>query len=896
MKKILLTLIIAIGLFYSAQAQFYDWNAYTSGVTNKSRSCVDADGNLYILCNGNSAYSVNGESAGITTWSPPSTSGYADYVVSKFNPTGHHLWSRAITIFNSADNLPRTSIYADKEDIYILSDAGGSNNNDSVTITLKTNSTATTTVVHYLNNAPSQTIILSLNSNGFFRWSSQLDGEHQYLHYGKIMSFSDDYVLIAPRQENTNPGVYIYTKNGVYLGLNKITTGTYNGDIYDVQAFRNSSSYVVCTEQAQSVGAFMKYDKDGNLLTSYTFTGGLTGFSHGPDIYIDAKNNIYAIGNTTGSGTFMSNSYADGKTMLIKLDSNLNPIWAKPFYSLLEDDRIAYSKHTIGLAGNTLYIHTNRASSNDELRLYFGNDLITNEGQSFISLISRDGEFITNYTMPNSYDYRDVSSNPYTEDIYLVGKGSDQLRIGDEVKNVSGTIISKLLSEYGKVEGKLYRDLNSNNIFDASDRVVKSGKIEGNGTYYMSLSDGNYIVAIDTGETSIMPQSIKYYNLSPSSLDVDIDKYDTVIVQNFAYQPISSINDLEVYLTNLTPARLGSTIIYRVTAKNTGTTELNSSIVLSYDNRLTFEDSGPSETSHSSDDITWDLNNFTPGDEKNFTIRFTLGLPPSVELDDILCNAVQITPVIEDTTEENNKDTLYQKVIGAYDPNIKETNRPEIINVDDVNSSFAIDYTIHFQNTGNDTAFHVYLIDSLDVDLKVESIEVLSASHDYEMSISENNTLRWDYYNILLVDSNTNEPMSHGFVKYRVYTKDNPDLGDEFTNFADIYFDFNAPIRTNTTSNRIDKIESVELVKGKTVIVYPNPTTDVFTIKVDIEAGTTAKVEVIDLTGKLVSTQTAKADTNGLETQVDINTLPQGIYFVKVYAGNAVYTAKVVKQ
>jgi hypothetical protein len=63
--------------------------------------------------------------------------------------------------------------------------------------------------------------------------------------------------------------------------------------------------------------------------------------------------------------------------------------------------------------------------------------------------------------------------------------------------------------------------------------------------------------------------------------------------------------------------------------------------------------------------------------------------------------------------------------------------------------------------------------------------------------------MEFKFENILLVDSNTNEPLSHGFVRYRIQPKTNLSAGDSITNFAAIYFDFNEPVITNTAKTII---------------------------------------------------------------------------------------------
>jgi len=139
-----------------------------------------------------------------------------------------------------------------------------------------------------------------------------------------------------------------------------------------------------------------------------------------------------------------------------------------------------------------------------------------------------------------------------------------------------------------------------------------------------------------------------------------------------------------------------------------------------------------------------------------------------------------------------------QENIGSYDPNDMIGYINGIADHEVFASSDTLEYLIRFQNTGTDTAFTVRIEDLIGPEFDQESLEPISASHDYEWSIERNLlTVRFD--NILLVDSFANEEDSHGFVKFRIDLKPTDlDPGDVIDNTAAIYFDFNDPIITNT--------------------------------------------------------------------------------------------------
>ncbi|MBK9515002.1 MAG: SprB repeat-containing protein [Flavobacteriales bacterium] len=107
-----------------------------------------------------------------------------------------------------------------------------------------------------------------------------------------------------------------------------------------------------------------------------------------------------------------------------------------------------------------------------------------------------------------------------------------------------------------------------------------------------------------------------------------------------------------------------------------------------------------------------------------------------------------------------------------------------------------IDYTIRFQNTGTDTAFLVVITDTLPQHLDPSTIRMGAGSHGFSWSLSGQGTLRWVFPNILLPDSNVNEPRSHGFVSFRIRPYEPLLPGTTIENTANIHFDFNPPVVT----------------------------------------------------------------------------------------------------
>ena len=228
---------------------------------------------------------------------------------------------------------------------------------------------------------------------------------------------------------------------------------------------------------------------------------------------------------------------------------------------------------------------------------------------------------------------------------------------------------------------------------------------------------------------------------------------------------------------------------------------------------------------------------------------------------------------------------------GSYDPNEKKVQPAGLFAQHYTKPNETLKYRINFQNIGTDTAFRVVVIDTLSSFLNLASIEPGAASHPYNMEIAGANVLKFIFDPIKLVDSLTNEPASHGYVNFKIKAKANIPVKAVVNNFADIYFDYNEPVRTNTVFNTMydtiqiyvpkkdsaNKIHSIAEIKTS-VHVYPNPSTDKFIIHLnDYREG--LSLELYDLNGKLVySVNQISSDI----IEINANVLPKGNYVLSI--------------
>ncbi len=168
---------------------------------------------------------------------------------------------------------------------------------------------------------------------------------------------------------------------------------------------------------------------------------------------------------------------------------------------------------------------------------------------------------------------------------------------------------------------------------------------------------------------------------------------------------------------------------------------------------------------------------------------------------------------------------------------------------------------------------NVLVTDTLSAFLDITSLEVLDASHDYVVEMI-NNTLRFRFNNIMLPDSNSNEPASHGHIQFRLSTLNAPAIGQEIENTANIYFDFNEPVITNTTHNEYVNPNGLNEESESKLSIYPNPSTGLVNVSGTSGVG---YYEVCDLTGRIVVSGT----WNG-SASIDLGQYGKGLYLIRL--------------
>lgn len=253
----------------------------------------------------------------------------------------------------------------------------------------------------------------------------------------------------------------------------------------------------------------------------------------------------------------------------------------------------------------------------------------------------------------------------------------------------------------------------------------------------------------------------------------------------------------------------------------------------------------------------------------------------TVNIGDTLCFLTFTNVPAADIDATNNNSSVCIPIVNSFDPNMKE-----VIPAGDgplgyiPEGTSKLTYKIHFQNTGTAEAYNISIIDTLESDIITGSFRFLSTSHTCSPEWLAPNIVKFNFYNIMLPDSNTNEPLSHGYVQFSVEIDSSLAPGTSIENTAYIYFDFNAPIVTNTAVNTIEIPLGIENVAAfNDLIIYPNPTSGKITIST--KNTEVLEVQIFNVMGEIVYYTTLPSGK-----EIDLSELAKGFYQVKTISRN----------
>lgn len=429
------------------------------------------------------------------------------------------------------------------------------------------------------------------------------------------------------------------------------------------------------------------------------------------------------------------------------------------------------------------------------------------------------------------------------------------------------------------ISGNIKADINSNGC-DHLDVSIPNVLIEtDDGTQTVSTftnPNGHFLLYVNEGEftTKILSGIPDYYSSNPEQYESNFVGIGSVDAANFCLQPNQTINDLNISVYPFTDARPGFDATYQLVYRNVGTTTISGSVVLAFDEtKITFFNASETVTSQTPNSLTFNYADFQPFETRTININFNIMPPPTTEIGDMLNFVASVNPIPGDYSEDDNIFNFQQIVVGSFDPNDIQVLEGEEIYENETDNY--LHYIIRFQNTGTDEAVNVRVENQLDPNLDWTTIQLENLSHPNRVEITNGNQVEFIFENINLPDSNTNEPESHGYIQYKIKPKSDIQIGENVSNNAQIFFDFNPSIITNTVITTVIENLSVEENNFDSLSLFPVPTTDFISIKYN---GTIVGVKIYNELGQLIL---EKKNSDGINSVI-VENISAGVYFVKL--------------
>lgn len=471
---------------------------------------------------------------------------------------------------------------------------------------------------------------------------------------------------------------------------------------------------------------------------------------------------------------------------------------------------------------------------------------------------------LPNYTMANRFSIFNGYATYPSESVFVP--------LCSPVNNIHQCHASPVMS------GKIFFDYNNNGIKDIVEHDAPHVKVNSsNGAFTFTNSNGYFEIGADSpGSYTVSIEAPGYFSAVPVSATYNFTSYDTIVTNNYALHADIIIDSLTIKITPLMNiARPGSSYPYIISYENSGTTSLTTSIVFDYDEaKLSYNTSSVAGVVDNTHILSFNPGTLAPGETGSFIGYFT-----------VKTTALMNEPLFAEAIFSSNIFTAYDSVKTvirySFDPNDKQAT-PQLSPLQLANGEY-IDYTIRFQNTGTDTAFTIVISDTLSSDLQGGTLQMTAASHNCKATVKDN-IVFFEFLNILLPDSNVNEPMSHGFVSFRIKPLTTISVNSTITNKAAIYFDYNAPVITNMAGTLIKEFTPVPLrlisfsavpQNDNTTALYWNTANEINTKQFVIERGN----DGLHFTSLANIIARGRASNNYFTSVTDINT---GILFYRL--------------
>ncbi len=444
--------------------------------------------------------------------------------------------------------------------------------------------------------------------------------------------------------------------------------------------------------------------------------------------------------------------------------------------------------------------------------------------------------------------------------------------------------------DYNTISGTVTFDANNNGC-DTSDVLplnfrinIDDGISQGSA---VSNSLGNYSFYTEAGSFDITPslENSSLFSVTPLTVNVQfVDANNNNRTQDFCLIANGMHPDVEVVILPLVPAQPGFDAVYNIVYKNKGNQTVSGSIDYVFDDSVSdYISATINPDSQVTGNLSWNYTDLLPFESRSIEVTLNVNSPmetPAVNIGDVLNFTVIVNPISGDDSPDDNVFDFNQTVVGSYDPNDKICLQGNYVTPESIGDY--LHYVINFENTGTAAASFVVITDEIDDDkFDINTFQIIRASHEMATKITGHKIeFIFDAINL-----GANEK---GYVVFKIKTESTLVLGDDVSNKADIYFDYNFPIETNIANTIFQNSLSVsEFGIENAVLTYPNPTKGILNIA---SQSLITSIELFDVQGKKIKTIFSKTN------MLNMNDVTEGIYFLKINTDNGTLIKKIIKE
>lgn len=408
--------------------------------------------------------------------------------------------------------------------------------------------------------------------------------------------------------------------------------------------------------------------------------------------------------------------------------------------------------------------------------------------------------------------------------------------------------------------GEVFYDVNANCIRDTLEAPLNNIVISSaQGQYAHSQVNGNFYFLLPDGSYQLQCGIPVNWMQTCATNNVIITGGIASSTMSFGLMAMPGVNDLSIDFTHPS-IRANRDMGVIINYQNLGSTTMNGTVRFDIDTVFTFLSSMIAPDTLQANSLSWNFTNLIPGEARQIHFILHSGMYPT---NTPFKNTAFAWSLAGDAHQNDNSYTISDSLRGSIDPNEKYV-QPNGFGTNGAitPSDSVLNYRIAFQNTGNDTAFYIMVVDTLDEDLDPLTFRLGTVSMPHNYTLSSTGVLKFVFDPCVLVDSTTDEINSHGFINFSIETQPGLPHGTVIENKVYIYFDYNLPITTNTTINTIDYFLSTSDINPAigTINVFPNPTSGNIRFELPDNKFIDGTAMVIDQTGRVLHRESVHSD------------------------------------